>query len=161
MSHEHSFSREGEKTFWDEQKQQMVVERNCNVKMKNSTVGSTLSGGAVVNETTEYCDVVKQDWYEIRSVVDNHNEHNGPHCVIVSDDGVASTDGSKHISEFKENEVPEWVFDIEERAEKVVDQTDAEMLLAHLSGAEIPLDIATSDSEYTVVFSRVESTVVS
>jgi hypothetical protein len=139
----------------------MVVERNCNVKKQDAgTAGGTISGGVVVGGNTEYCGAVKQERYEIQSVVDYHDEHDGTHCVVVSEDGVASTDGAKHISEFESSEVPEWVSKIQNRAKNVVGNTDAEMLMAQFTGPEIPLSIATSESEYNVVFTRISSQVV-
>lgn len=158
MSHSHSFGRDADATYWDEDREAMIVERECEHRVRRSgTPGSTLSGGAVIGGgREEMCGAVQKAAYEIRSVVDYHNEHEGTHCVVVSEDGEATTDGARHISEFDAGDVPEWVFQIEERAQKVAEGRDVGLMMATLSGPEISMTLATSESEYNVVFSKVD-----
>jgi hypothetical protein len=158
MSHSHSFGRDADEMYWDDDYEAMIVERECEHRVRRSgTPGSTISGGSVIGGGgEEMCGSVQKVAYEIRSVVDYHNEHEGSHCVVMSEDGNAVTDGAKHISEFGEGEVPEWVFRIEDQAKKVVEGRDVGLMMATLSGPEISMTITTSDSEYNVVFSRID-----
>lgn len=162
MSHSHSFGREADGVYWDGDDGVMVVERECTHRIRESGIpGSTLSGGMVVGGGRERsCGAVEEVMYEIGSVVDVHDVHEGTHCVVVSDNRSATTEGAVHISEFEGEEVPEWVGEIVELVKGVVDGRDVGLMMCELSGAEVPMTVATSETEYTVVFSRVGERVV-
>lgn len=157
MSHSHSFGRDADATYWDDDREVMIVKRECEHRVRRSgTPGSTLSGGAVVGGREEACGAVQKLAYEIGSVVDYHNEHEGTHCVVVSDNREATTEGAKHISEFSEGNVPEWVSRVEDLAQSVAEGRDVGLMMAVLSGPEISMTLATSETEYNVVFSKVD-----
>lgn len=155
MSHSHSFGREADGVYWDEDDGVMVVERECVHQVRESGVpGSTLSGGMVVGGGRKRaCGAVEELVYEVGSVVDIHEFHDGAHCVVVREDGSATTEGARHISEL--DVVPSWVGEIVELVEGIVDARDVGLMMCSLSGPEVPMSVATSETEYTVVFSRV------
>lgn len=158
MSHSHSFGREADGMSWDADREVAVIERRCQEYTQSSGVpASTLSGGTVVGGGREQpCEAVQKTAYEIRSVVDYHNEHPGTHCVVVSEDGRATTDGARHISEFDDGDVPEWVGRVEELAQGSIESRDVGLMMCSLSGPEFSMTLATSETEYNVTFSKVD-----
>lgn len=99
------------------------------------------------------CPATQKTAYEIRSVVDYHNEHNGPTSVVLTNQA-PTTSSSKHISELEEK--PPWVEKVTSIAANRVQKQTPQTIFAELTGPEIPWTIATSETEYNVIFSQTD-----
>lgn len=159
MSHDHSFERSAKAVYWDEERDLAVVERACERYVQQSGgFGGPPTGGRGMGRSEEPCSAVKKVGYELESVVDSLETHpDDATSVVVRDERDATTDGSRHISSYEDGDVPEWVERVAELAEKRVESVDAEMMLTDLRGAQFSFPIATSETEYRVVFTRVDS----
>lgn len=157
MSHEHNFSRNATSIRWNEENEEIVVSRDCEGFVHSGTQLQIPSGEPSFQE--EPCPARKEQAYRVRSVVDTHDHHDEPenHSITVLD-GVEATKHSVHKDSL--SEVPDWIDEAVERARSKARDVEAKFFMCYLGGPEISMILATSDTEYTIVMTRVDERVV-
>lgn len=155
MDHDHSFPRESDDVEWDEDRDVLIVKRNCQQTIRdNNPVSGGFTPGGHGSTRERQCEANRKTVYEIRSVTDNHDQHSlDCSSVVVSEDGYVS-DSSKHVSELEET--PEWVEDITSRVKHRAREHEHIGHVTTLAGKQFYILVATSDSEYNVTFDKVE-----
>ena len=150
MNHSHSFSRRPSSVSWDTEREQTVVERDCTEQVTDG-VGFQVPSGQPTRQHSA-CDAVKEERYKINSLVDVHDTHPGESSIVVQETA-EPRDHNVHIDELDDD--PDWLRDALEYVQGEVDARDAELFGRDVTGKEFSLLVATSETEYRAVFSRV------
>lgn len=156
MGHEHSFSRNADNIVFNSDNNEIVVKRECQGYTTDQTEVQIPSGKPSFQESP--CEAVKEDAYKIRSVVDNHDYHDEPNSnsITVLED-TNPTKNSVHKDSL--SKVPDWIDEVVQKARSKAESVEAQYFMCYLGGAEISMMLATSDTEYDVILTRVDERV--
>lgn len=152
MSHDHNFARDATGISWNEEKDTIMVHRQCNQSVHTRTEVQVPSGQPSFHENA--CNATKQEVYKVRSIIDRHDHHDEPdtHSVTVLDE--ENPNNGMHVNEL--DDVPSWIDEAVERAHLKARDVEARYFMCRLSGPEISMAMATNDTEYTVILTRID-----
>lgn len=158
MNHEHSFPRESDNVGWDDERDVLIVERNCTCRVRTNPGPVSGGFGGPGGHSEEPCDAVKKTAYEVYSVTDNHDNHSLDCSSVVVKEGGYVSDNSKHISEL--DEMPKWVESIIDTVRGRARQNTHIAHMTRLIGSQFSVLIARSNGEYNITFDKVDEQII-
>jgi len=156
----HSFERRPSSMYWDDKQDLAVFTYTCEERHSNPNMPPTVGmggGGPPMGGGSEYCEAEKEVRYEIGSVKDDGDNHEGPY-------GYEMRDGENTYGDIVHkdtvDEVPAWVFEIINRAKAKVEDVNVGVLMTDPRGPEFDMMVVTGEGEYSVYLYKVGETVV-
>lgn len=135
-NHEHKFKHVTSVSCEDGK---LVTRKRCTRKRQQGSSFSPRTGNVRFNETP--CDAEKVEAYSLWSIVDIHDHHDGKSSIDV--DEVES--------------LPDWAEHAKDRGEGQIDHRSPELFMTSLRGPEINMMVATSETEYNLIYNDAET----
>lgn len=155
----HSFGDDPSSMYWDDDRDVAVFVYQCQERHSNPNMpmnGGMSAGPIMGGGSSDYCEVEKEVRYEVGSVKDDGDTHEGPYGYEIRDGATAYGD---IVHKDTVDELPDWVDDVLDHLRSKVNDVDVGVLMTDPRGPEFDMMVV-RENEYSVYFHRVDEEIV-